>query len=382
MKLFKKLALSLVALTTAAMPLVANAADSVAIESQVNVANVTQNTQYAKSTSAKVDEVVKVQVWYHNRENADSGKVANNLNVKIGLPTAQGTTQTVTSTVSATNSNTVNDSATVNLSIPNASLAYIPGSAQWRHNIGTNAAPNYVTTTISDDVVKTGVNLGDEQPCFNFEATVTVLARVVASEVSITKQVRVLGQKDWVVNNTAKPGDTLEYLITFKNQGNTTLSNVAVGDNMPAHVTYVAGTTMLRNGANPNGVKINSDNVTKGGIDVGNYTPGAVGYVWFQAKIDSNLAPGTYTLKNVGVVRPQGMNEFFNTAITTVTVATPQTTPPTPTPTPTPTPAPTPLPQTGVADAFGGALGTSALGYSLQHYLRSKRSLLSALKRK
>lgn len=375
MKLLKRLALAASAIALVVMPLAANAADSVAIESQINTRNTTTNTQYAKATSAKVDDVIAVQVWYHNKENADSGKVANNLKVKIDVPTTPGKVQTISSTVGADNSNTVTDSATVNLSLDNAYLEYIPGSAQWRHNAGTNTNVNYVTTNISDQVVNGGAVVDTTlQPCFNFESTVTILVRVRAASVSITKQVRKLGETTWNVTNNAQPGDTLEYLITFKNQGNTVLQNVKIGDNMPAHVTYVPGTTMLKNGANPSGIKITSDNITTGGIDVGNYNPGAVGYVWFQAKINKDLAPGCYDFKNVGVVRPQGMNEFYNTAITHVCVAAVQTTP-----TPTPAPQPTPLPQTGAEGAMAATMGTGALGYSLRNYLRSKRALVDAL---
>ncbi len=382
-----KYKVALLALTTALIGLLPvttiMAAADVRIESSLNVANVTAgNTQYVKSVDAKVDEVVKIQLYYHNMEQEDSGKIAKNVKAKISIPTAPGKAQVVSSQVGGDNTNVVNDTANINLSLPNARLEYVPGSAVWRHNIGTNTAVNYVNTPISDDVTKGGVTLGDEKPCFNFESYVTVLVRVKADAVSIDKQVRVLGEKTWTTENTAKAGDTVEYLITFKNQGNTTLNNVAVGDNMPAFVTYVSGSTMLKNGANPNGIKLNSDNITKGGIDVGNYTPGAVGYVWFQAKINDKLECGENVFKNVGLVRPEGMNAFYNTAITKVNMVCDKTTP---TPTPTTTPTTTPQPQTPVlpeagAEGLAGLAGLGTLGYATTAYLRSKKSLIAALK--
>jgi hypothetical protein len=195
MKIFKRIAAALATVALAVLPLATSrAAEQVAMESRVNVANVTSgDTQYQKSVNAKTDDVVKVELWYHNKENADSGKVANNVKVKIDLPTAQGKTQTITSTVSADNASATTDNAVVNATLANANLEYVPGSAMWRHNTGTNEAPNWVTQPISDNVVKGGVTLGNENPCFNFEATVTILARVKASAVSVTKQVRVLG---------------------------------------------------------------------------------------------------------------------------------------------------------------------------------------------
>lgn len=382
--MFKKIAATLSGLAIAFLPFAGVGAATVSIEGTTDVANVTTNTQYQNAVDAKVDEIVKIQVWYHNKEDENSGKVANNLKVKVNLPTAPGKNQTVTGTISSDNSNTITDTAQVNLSLANARLEYIPGSAKWRHNAGTNTNVNYVTESISDEVVTNGVTLENAKPCFNFEATVTVLARVKADSVSITKQVRKVGETTWVTKNSAKPGDELEYLITFKNEGNTTLESVVVGDNMPAHVTYVPGTTMLKNGSFPNGTKITSDKITDGGITLGNYAPGAVGYVWFRAKIDASLAPGNYELKNVGIVRPKGMNEFFNTAITTVSVVKPQQPTPTPTPPTPPTPPTTPeqpvLPETGIGSALGGAMGLGGLGYALRSYTRSRRGLLDALK--
>lgn len=394
MKISAKLRYAVLATALIAVPAVAGATSQVALEGRTAVANQTAGaTTYTKSTNAKTDEVVKVQIWYHNKEEANSGKVANNLKVKIDLPTQTGKSQVVKGTISADNANTVTDTANVNLALDQSRLEYIPGSAQWRHNKGTNEQPNWVTESISDQVVGTGIVLENAKPCFNYEANVTVLARVKTPAVSITKQVRVLGEKEWKTENTAKAGDTLEYLISYKNEGNTTLKNVIIADNMPANVTYVAGTTMIKNASNPTGTKVNSDNITKGGINVGNYTPGSNGFVWFQAKIDSNLKPGNYTFKNVGIVKPEGMGEYFNAAKTTVVVApkptTPPTTPPTPI-TPKPTTPVTPvtpvtpeqpsLPQTGIETGVAGLLGTGGLTYAGYFYRKSRKGLSTALK--
>jgi uncharacterized repeat protein (TIGR01451 family) len=378
MNIFKRIVMGIAAVAMTVSPLAA--AQDVRIESTLDVANVTGGVtpNYQNAVNAKVDDVVRFQVWYHNMENENSGKIADDLTVKLNVPKTPGKTQTATSTVSAKNSNTVTDTATVNLTLDNAYLEVIPGSAKWRHNAGTNAAPNWVTTPLTaaqeQALLTNGLNLEDAKPCFNFEATVTVEARVKANAVSITKKVRKVGETEWKLNNEAKAGDTLEYLITFKNEGNTVLKNVKVGDNLPPHMTYVNGSTMLKNGANPNGIKITSDNITKGGIDVGNYNPGAVGYVWFQVKIDPNLPAGCHEFKNVGIVRPEGMNEFFNVATTKVCVN--ATTPPAPQP---PVGGGT-LPQTGIGSAAAATTGAGALFYSVRGYLRSKRSLLDALK--
>lgn len=321
--------------------------DSVAIEGDVKVANVTNgDTAYSQSVNAKVDDVVKVQVWYHNKEDANSGKLAKNLKVGVTIPTAAGKSQTINGKISADNSNTVSKNANVNLSLDNASLEYVAGSAKWRHNIGAEqgkaecitgnnpaGAPDscYTTETISDDVAKggDGVRLEDTKPCFAHEATVTVLMRVKASAVSVNKYVsnhdgdNNAKNNAWSTNNTAAAGSKLDYMIKVKNMGNTVLKNVIVGDNLPDYMQYVPGSTYIYNGNHPDGIAAGSDNVYKGGINIGSYNPGAEGYVVFTVQLAPNAQfakCGNYVLTNVGVAKPEGMQEYYNTAKTTVNI--------------------------------------------------------------
>lgn len=384
---------AVMAVATIVSPMAVFATQTVSIEGDVKVANVTAgDTTYSDSVNASVDQVVKVQVWYHNRENFGSEKLAKNLKVGINIPTAPGKSQTVTATVSSDTSNTVTETAKVNLSLDNAYLEYIPGSAKWRSNQGIvvssdkckNNDPNqgYVTTAISDAVVTGGVVVGDLKPCFAYESTVTVLARVKASEIKVNKYVsesdgdRDVKNNKWVTKNSVKPSTKLDYMIRFENKGNTTLKNVIVGDNLPDYMEYIPGSTYIYNTNNPGGMAANTDNVYKGGINVGSYAPGSTGYVVFSVKVnDKNKFAqcGVYTLKNVGVVRPEGMNEFYNTAVTDVTLVCAQGQTPRTPETPASTEAPAEIPSTGPADMFGAALGASSLTGASYYWLRSRR---------
>ena len=322
-RLRKQLVASAIVLTAIAFPVASMAAQTVKLEGSLGVANVTKgDTKYAHSVSASYDQVVKLQVYYHNTENPDSGKVAKDLTVKINVPSGAGTTQTVSSKISASNANTVNSIATVNLANADAYLQYIPGSAVWKHNTGTNTNVKYVETKISDNVVTNGAGLRieDEKPCYNFAATVTVLARVMRPGVTITKQVEKDGETNkWAHSNVAMPGDTLKYKISYKNNGNTTQNSVVIRDSLPLKMSLVPGSTYLYNATNPNGVRYNSDNITHGGIVIGNYGPGAIAYITFKVKMPAVTALncGQTTFTNVGVAQPQGMNEYYDTALTT-----------------------------------------------------------------
>jgi len=124
----------------------------------------------------------------------------------------------------------------------------------------------------------------------------------------------------WSNNNTAKPGDTMKYMIEYGNTGNTDQTKVIVRDSLPAHMSLVPGTTKVTNAQYPQGTAISSNDVVNGGINIGTYKPGANAFVTFEVKIDDadKLACGATEFRNVGVAHPEGLNEYYNTAITTV----------------------------------------------------------------
>lgn len=322
----KRIVASAIVALAFALPAATFAADMVTIEGSMGVVNVTTGgTKYAESTTASYNQVVKLQVYYHNRENPDSGKIANNLNVKINIPSTPGTTQTQTATIKADNSNTVTDTTTVKLDRSDAYLQYIPGTAVWRHNVGTNEDVKVVDTTVSDDIVTsgTGLVLENEKPCYNFSATVTVMARVMIPGTKVVKQVEKASETDkWATTNSANPGETLKYMISYQNTGNTTAKDVIVRDNLPPYLTYVPGTTKIVNGSHPasNPAIDDTNKLTTDGIVIGDYAPGAVAYVTFEAKIadEAKMPCGVTRLTNVGVAHPTGTPEYFNTAYTNV----------------------------------------------------------------
>jgi len=320
----KKLATAGLIGLAAFLPVAASAAETVKIEGAVGVANVSAgDTKYAESVNATYDQVVKVEVYYHNQEQPDSGKIAEKMNVKIDMPTAAGKSQVIKGTIKGDNTNTVTDQATVNLDRDDATLQYIPGSAVWKHNVGTNDNVNYQEEKISDVVVTDGqgITLEDEKPCYNFSATVTVLARVMVPGVKVVKTSEVKGDTNkWANNNTAKPGDTMKYRIEYENTGNTVQKNVVIRDSLPAHLTLVPGTTKLYNATYPQGSAVASNDVVNGGIVIGNYGAGSNAYLMFEAKVDDadKLQCGATEIRNVGVARPESMNEYYNTSITTI----------------------------------------------------------------
>ncbi|HSX41192.1 MAG TPA: hypothetical protein VLF21_00945 [Candidatus Saccharimonadales bacterium] len=391
MNIFKKAMLAVASTAMAIAPFKVLADPQVAIESFTGVANYTNgDTSYKSSVNAKVDDVVVLYLWYHNKEEATSGKVANNLTLKANIPTAPGQTQTITTQVNGSNTNTVTNSANVNLSLASAYLEPIAGTTVWKHNVGTNDAPNWREDVLSQDqqnqLLSGGLNLGDEQPCFNFEASVTVRARVKASALSIVKQVKVDGSQDkFATEDTAKAGETLDYVLTIKNEGNTQLTQVQVADGLPPYLTYVPGSTKLVNSLTGKaGKMLSDDRLTTGGVTIDNMDPGSTQYVYLKATIDPKLPEGTHHLRNSASVRAAGTNQIFNVAFTNVNVSKPVCVdqpgkPCNPKPPVTP-PTSSNLPETGPESAAAGLFGTSAIGYAAYTYRRSKIALANKLK--
>lgn len=359
------------------------AAENVHIESKLLVANGTRgDIEYKPQTTAKVDEVVKFEIWYHNTESPDSGKTANNLNVKIAIPTTKTKSHTATSTVSGSNTNTVTASATVNTEI-DTTLSYIPGTAVRRHNIGTNASPNWVTEKIPDTVTTSGFTIPTMKPCNNFQESIYVQARVNASVLSVQKFVKLEGSDKWLTTMDAKPGDKLAFLVVAKNEGNTKLTNLLIRDSFPPKLKFVNGSAILINTTHPApGIPV-SDNVINGGIFVGDYQPGANAQIRFNAMVPNDLPNGCTTFKNVVNAKANETGFIHNEADVRVCVNKP--TPPTP-PTPTPTVttasvAPTQLPVTGPIEGFGALFSGTALAGSIGGWVKSKRKLSKTIKK-
>ena len=91
-----------------------------------------------------------------------------------------------------------------------------------------------------------------------------------------------------------------------------------VRDFLPNNLTYEKGSTVLKNSSNPNGLKINSDNITTSGINIGNYAPGSNAYVTFTATADRDkLVCGLNKLVNRAQVSTKNGSKE-NTAVVNV----------------------------------------------------------------
>lgn len=288
------------------------------------------NETYADSISLTAGKEYVIYIYYHNNAksslNASGVGVAHGAYVKAEIPAIvkNGSAGTIANGyVGATNATPTevwDDISFSNTTGGDIALRYIPGSTTI-HNLGpTNGQ------AMDDKIVTTGAPLGydslngDLKGCNEFAGYATLRVKADQANFTINKQVRKVGETTWNESQTVNAGDNIQYLITYKNTGTTVQNDVVIKDTLPKNVTYVAGTTILKNGTNPTGIKVSDNVVTSNGINIGSYAPNAVAYVMFNAKVadSSALECGTNTMTNLGRVETNNGSKEDTTVITVV----------------------------------------------------------------
>jgi len=283
------------------------------IEGNLGVKNITTNTTgYGDFVNATDNQEVEFRVYYHNTELPASGKVAEDMSVKVDFPTNPGAIQEVMATIRGTNTNTVVDTASVNLGNDDAYLEFIPGSVLWEHNIGSDTNINMVVESLPDSVV-TGDGftvIEDQQPCFEYEAWIYFRAYVRTPDVEIEKSVSV-DDSDWANSATAEADELVKYLLTIRNTSQAVLNDVNVKDILPADQTYVSGSTKLFNNANPSGITVADGVTSENGINIGSLGAGEVAYVGFRANVAGieSLECGLNEMVNRGQVTTGSLSD-------------------------------------------------------------------------
>jgi len=157
-------------------------------------------------------------------------------------------------------------------------------------------------------------------------------------------------------------------------------------------MSYVSGSTTLKNASNPNGKSV-SDNLTTSGINIGNYTAGSNAYVKFIAKVnsESNLTCGMNTLTNTAVAETNNGSKQDTAVVKVNKECKPKECKPgipegdarcnTPKECKPGIPegdkrcTPEKLPETGAGENILAALGLGALVTSIGYYVASRRQL-------
>ena len=123
--------------------------------------------------------------------------------------------------------------------------------------------------------------------------TYTLVAELTASE--LTKEVSTDGT-NWNNSITVNPGEYVTYRVTFKNTGNTTMTNVIFKDTHSDALSLRSGSTKVFDVNNTDGKQID-DILDLSGYNVGDVAPGALVQIIYQAKV-ANDVDCTQSLSN------------------------------------------------------------------------------------
>jgi uncharacterized repeat protein (TIGR01451 family)/LPXTG-motif cell wall-anchored protein len=319
----------------------------------------------------------EVRVLAHNNAASNLNLKAINTELKTVVSQATSKKNAITAYLSADNAQPQKIYDDVYFSSDkDFNLAYVAGSARVYNNgyaAGGQGKP------FSDSLVTSaGAKLGYEAEgdgkipgCFQYINYVYFKVKpqfAPTPDFAVQKKVSEAGKNNWVENLTVKAEQTVDYRVEYKNTGTTQQDNVVVKDQLPAGMTYVAGTSKLYNTQNPKGKTLTDGIVDTKGVNIGSHAAGANSFVVFQAKVAKNadLAKcGANTLTNKATVDTDNGSKS-DTADVMVTKTCVPGTPEVPT-------TPTELPKTGASDGILGLFGLGSVVAAASYYVASRR---------
>lgn len=359
----------------------------------------TYNYSYNNTASITPGHQYIVYMYYHNDANSNLNLNATGAYVMASLPStiSNGNTNVaLTGYVGANNSNPqqVYDSVYFNNNTgSNITLHYVPGSAIIHNNNSTNGQ------VLSDNIVTSGAPIGYNSldgtipsaniayNSYNYGAgyvTFTVQADQQQSNTfTVSKQVSNNSNlNSWTKDQTANPGDTVNFQVTYVNNSGYQQNNIVVSDLLANGLTYIPNSTTVTSTYNQSNVPVGEGINTANGVNIGSYAAGTTVYIKYSAKVAANdnlPSCGSNTITSTAQVQVNGIS-VQDTANVTVTRQCATQTPAPTTPAPTiiyQTVTPTgKLPVTGPVENFVSLLGFGALITTLGYYLASRRKTI------
>ncbi|HUO61928.1 MAG TPA: hypothetical protein VMT96_00555 [Candidatus Bathyarchaeia archaeon] len=267
------------------------------------------DSAYSDNTTVEPGKTYDVYVYYHNDASSTLNDaahnqvgIAQNVNLRMEMPATvqSGETADINGYITASNANpgTVYDDSKVTASA-DVALRYVPGSATI-HNFGSTNGQ-----TLPDSLVTTGTPLGYNAldgtipGCNEYSGYAVFSFTAVQPNFEVTKQVSISGQNNYSDSVNVKPGDQVDYKISYVNTGTTQQDNVVIADDLPQDVTYVPGSTYMSSSqTNDQWSPVSGDDIINGGINIGSFAPDGGAYVKFTATVGDVPCGTNNTLTN------------------------------------------------------------------------------------
>jgi len=301
----------------------------------VGIREVGSSNVWYDNMTVKDGKEYYVRMYVHNNAASSLGLVAENVTAKFNLPTTSAKSIQVNGFLSASNVGAdkkgnkgkyaeVYDHATFN-STTNFNLAYVKGSLVYENNVFGPKGASLSESIFTSTGVKLGYNKLDGKipGCFQYAGYVTFKVKpqlAKTTNFTLQKKVSKHGAANWVESYKAKPGETVDFLLAYKNTGEVNHNDVTFRDTLPTGLSYVAKSGTWSSAVKQNVPFATDANLTNGtGINVGSYAPGANAYIIFSAKVaaEDKLACGTNTLVNKGKVNTGGYAVEDTATVTT-----------------------------------------------------------------
>ncbi|MBP5633583.1 DUF11 domain-containing protein [Candidatus Saccharibacteria bacterium] len=169
------------------------------------------------------------------------------------------------------------------------SLRYVAGSATIHNGWKANGSPLSGDSLFSNDGALIGENVldGTIPACAEFSGYVTYRIRADQAASKVSKTVSKDG-KSFFETVDVQPGDKLTYKVDFENTGTLDLTSVTFHDKLPAGVTLVPGTTVLKNITKNTETKM-PDVIGQNGFSIGTYGPGTKASITYQVKVNADV---------------------------------------------------------------------------------------------
>lgn len=344
---------------------------------------------YVDEIQLEVGKEYEVYSYFHNNAkdslNASGVGIAQDVRMSAQVPSIvqPGERGTISTTISSSNANPTRVWDEVYVTTDSAvALRYVPASARIHSNGAVNGSV-VPSSLFTDGGTYLGYNeLNGILPgCAQYAGYVIYRLAVDQPGFDVSKEVSVQGQASWVESVEASTDGTVDFRVSYRNTGTTDQNDVTIQDVLPAGLTYVAGSTVLTNNENPDGVQV-SDNITTNGINIGNYGSGASATVTFSARVNgSDLSCGDVTLTNsASVATANGTKSDTAQVVVSVECAPDECKPGVPKGDERCDEAvPAALPTTGPAEIIAAVMGVTLVSLGFAYWLRSRKAYQHAL---
>lgn len=304
------------------MPLLGNETNFVGAREDTGINAGSSNVWEGTEIIAEDGKTYIVRLYVHNNSSGGMDAVAEDTKVRFYVPYGSASSQTVNGWLTSSNAVPQEYSDTVVFnSVGNTPfhLEYVSGSALLENGgfaKGTGIQlPDSITNQgnpsnkAEDEWTLIGYDALDGRipGCYEYINYVSIRVKVVYDyEFFVETKVRLSDSEDksWQDTVEAKVGDMVDIQFQYLNTSDYNQKGIVVRDLLPPNLRYMEGSTIVYNGNYPNGVKLDTDDVINGGVNIGAYDANANAYIRITAEVvDDNLARGSNTLINWAQVR-------------------------------------------------------------------------------